>query len=99
MFDKTRSDDVDEQKNAEVVPVKNIAKRQEFGAYYTPLHVAEILAKWAIRDENESVLEPCFGGCDFLEAIRARFAACGQTDFESHTALAIQGQMIRIFGH
>lgn len=83
MFDRTRSE-VGEEREALVEPtLKNLATRQALGAFYTPLHVAKILANWAIREGNESVLEPCFGGCDFLEAIRSRFVECNQNDFES----------------
>src|SRR5229473_3431623 len=45
--------------------------------YYTPNRVAEILARWAIRDENDTVLEPSFGGCALLEAAIARLLAVG----------------------
>lgn len=61
------------------------AKRQAYGAYYTPLKVASILVDWAIKDRNDLVLEPCFGGCDFLEAIRNRFESLGQQNFDSNT--------------
>lgn len=83
MFDKAISENIEDQKGSEAVPAKNIAMRQEIGAYYTPLHVAKILSNWAIRDGDESILEPCFGGCDFLEAIHARFLQCNQINFES----------------
>jgi adenine-specific DNA-methyltransferase len=84
MFDKTRLDALEDRGNSEVIPVKDIAKRQAYGAYYTPLRVASILANWAIKNAEEQVLEPCFGGCDFLEAIRNRFVECGQHQFDSH---------------
>ncbi|MFA6062316.1 MAG: N-6 DNA methylase [Gallionella sp.] len=59
-------------------------KQQAYGAYYTPLRVASLLANWAIRNRDDLVLEPCFGGCDFLEAIKNRFDACGQQSLDSH---------------
>ncbi|MDH2915508.1 MAG: N-6 DNA methylase [Gallionella sp.] len=63
---------------------KDVATRQAFGAYYTPLRVAAILTDWAIRDAKETILEPCFGGCDFLEAMQNRFIECGQTMLAEH---------------
>jgi len=66
------------------VLVSEQSKRQAYGAYYTPLRVASLLANWAITNRNDVVLEPCFGGCDFLEAIRDRFEVVDQQDFDSH---------------
>lgn len=60
------------------------SKQQAYGAYYTPLRVASLLSNWAIRSRDDLVLEPCFGGCDFLEAIKNRFDACGQQSLDSH---------------
>lgn len=42
--------------------------RKSLGAFYTPAAVANLLAKWAIRCPQDKVLEPGFGGCEFLEA-------------------------------
>jgi hypothetical protein len=44
------------------------AERKALGAYYTPPTVASILAQWAIRSQSELILEPGFGGCEFLQA-------------------------------
>lgn len=44
------------------------AERKALGAYYTPPTVASILAQWAIRSKSELILEPGFGGCEFLQA-------------------------------
>lgn len=66
------------------VLVAEQTKRQAYGVYYTPLRVASLLANWAITNRNDVVLEPCFGGCDFLEAIRDRLEVVGQQDFDSH---------------
>jgi adenine-specific DNA-methyltransferase len=60
------------------------SKRKAYGAFYTPLRVASLLADWAITERDNVVIEPCFGGCDFLEAIRNRFDELGQNDFDSH---------------
>jgi adenine-specific DNA-methyltransferase len=43
-------------------------RRRALGIYYTPRSAAALLAKWAIRDSNDYVLEPSFGGCTILEA-------------------------------
>jgi len=43
-------------------------ERKALGAYYTPPTVASILAQWAIRSKSELILEPGFGGCEFLQA-------------------------------
>jgi methylase of polypeptide subunit release factors len=63
------------------VATMDIAKRQAFGAYYTPFSVATILAKWAIRSKNDNILEPCFGGCDFLEAVKEQIKDCGNPNY------------------
>ncbi len=81
MFDRIGTD---AQVGAQSVHAKDIATRQAYGAYYTPLRIASILADWAIRNAEERVLEPCFGGCDFLEAMQNRFIECGQTQLAAH---------------
>jgi tRNA1(Val) A37 N6-methylase TrmN6 len=50
-------------------PVELDAKRRRaLGIYYTPRSAAHLLAKWAIRDSTDQILEPSFGGCTILEA-------------------------------
>lgn len=48
--------------------------RKHLGAFYTPNSIASSLARWAIRNGAESVLEPSVGGGALLRAalIRAR---------------------------
>lgn len=84
MFDKTGLDGFENRGGGGFIAPKDIATRQEFGAYYTPLRFASILADWAIKDAKERILEPCFGGCDFLEAMRNRFLELGKQQFDSH---------------
>ena len=48
--------------------------RKKNGIFYTPLEAANILCKWAIRSPEDSVLEPGFGGCDFLKSSRQRLS-------------------------
>lgn len=45
------------------------------GAYYTPADVAEMLCRWAIRDRSDLVLEPSFGGCEFIASARSALEA------------------------
>jgi adenine-specific DNA-methyltransferase len=49
------------------------------GVFYTPARLAELLAAWSIRSNGEVVLEPSFGGCGFIEAIKKRFVELGST--------------------
>jgi hypothetical protein len=42
MFDKAISENIEDQRGSEAIPIKSIAKKQELGAYYTPLHIAKI---------------------------------------------------------
>jgi len=53
------------------------AKRKRQGAYDTPDTVARPLVDWAIRNRTDSVLDPSFGGCAFLEAAALRLVALG----------------------
>ncbi|MGV8867428.1 MAG: HsdM family class I SAM-dependent methyltransferase [Janthinobacterium svalbardensis] len=62
----------------------DLAKRQAFGAYYTPFSIATILAKWSIRDADNFILEPCFGGCDFLEAVKEQLKFFSNFRYAEH---------------
>lgn len=63
---------------AEATPaVTDTVRRRNLGIYYTPRHAAAILAKWAIRDAKETVLEPSFGGCALLSAAVTRLGELG----------------------
>lgn len=48
----------------------NLSDRRKIGAFYTPEALSTILARWAIRNQNDTVLEPSFGGCGLLAAAR-----------------------------
>jgi len=52
-------------------------RRRALGIYYTPRSAAALLARWAIRDRTDTVLEPSFGGCTILEAAVDRLRALG----------------------
>jgi hypothetical protein len=54
--------------------------RKRYGIYYTPPQLAQTLAEWAIRGPNDTVLEPSFGGCNFLKASHDRLIALGCND-------------------
>lgn len=53
------------------------SRRRNLGIYYTPRHAAALLAKWAIRRADETVLEPSFGGCALLTAAVERLTELG----------------------
>lgn len=53
-------------------PAEYVARKA--GIVYTPRHVAERVAEWAIRSADEIVLDPSAGDGEFLKAARARQA-------------------------
>lgn len=56
---------------------RQISEKKQYGVFYTPKRVADVLCKWAIRSKSDKILEPSFGGCDFLESSRSRFIELG----------------------
>ena len=64
-----------------------ISEKKKYGVFYTPRHVADILCNWAIGSAGVKVLEPSFGGCDFLEASRERFMTLGASQFQSESQI------------
>jgi adenine-specific DNA-methyltransferase len=54
-----------------------LEERRKLGAFYTPERLSLILSRWAIRKADDTVLEPSFGGCGFLETARERLAEVG----------------------
>lgn len=52
-------------------------ERRRIGAFYTPAPLSAMLADWAIRSPNDTVLEPSFGGCGFLAAAHDRLSYLG----------------------
>lgn len=63
------------------IEITNSTKKQ-LGAFYTPRHATNVLCQWAIRSKTDTVLEPSFGGCDFLISSRSRFQELGAQPFE-----------------
>src|SRR5664279_1059697 len=55
-----------------------ISHRRKIGAYYTPINVTSLLCDWGIRAAGDLVMEPCFGGCTFVEASVAKLKTLGQ---------------------
>ena len=55
----------------------DVARRRSLGVYYTPRSAASLLARWAIRWGDDTVLEPSFGGCTILEAAVKRLRSLG----------------------
>jgi len=62
----------------------DIVHRKKIGAFYTPLSVSTVLSNWGIRTRTDRVLEPCFGGCTFLEAAVTRLNSLGNSAAESN---------------
>lgn len=50
-------------------------ERKKFGIFYTPPKVTQILTNWAIKHSEDTIFEPSFGGCGFLEASCERLEA------------------------
>lgn len=55
-------------------------RRRSLGIYYTPPDAAKVLARWAIRHPDETVLEPSFGGCAMLAAAVSTFKSLGNSN-------------------
>lgn len=60
-----------------VTQVKRTKKKRR-GVFYTPQSVTDALCQWAVRCNNDVVLEPSFGGCGFIESLGKRFAQLGK---------------------
>ncbi len=55
-------------------------EKKKMGVFYTPFETSEILCNWAIHSKKDLILEPSFGGCNFLEAARKRLILLGAID-------------------
>jgi hypothetical protein len=53
------------------------------GIYYTPAGIARAIARWAIQHPHERILDPCYGGCAFLDAGREALQALGADNPDS----------------
>ena len=54
--------------------------RRLLGAYYTPSNLAEVLVRWALADNDGTVLDPSYGRCAFLDAAASVLAEKGLSD-------------------
>jgi adenine-specific DNA methylase len=57
----------------------DLRERKAKGVYYTPPAVARFMANWAIRDPDDTVLEPSAGGGVFVQAALERLQSLGAT--------------------
>src|SRR6185436_4672279 len=55
-----------------VAGLRNTKKKRR-GVFYTPESISDILCQWAVRTKGETVLEPSFGGCGFIQSLIKRF--------------------------
>ncbi len=62
----------------ETLEAARIAKAR--GAFYTPRELTDFLARWAIRDPGDTVLEPAAGDGAFLPSLLDRFADLGAAE-------------------
>jgi adenine-specific DNA-methyltransferase len=60
--------------------VGDMRRRRELGIYYTPPAAAEAVARWAIQQKSDVVLEPSFGGCAMLSAAMRVLESHGVVD-------------------
>ena len=60
-----------------------LSGKKRNGIFYTPNQAAELLVSWGIRSVNDTVLEPSFGGCGFLEAAVNRLKHLGSLQPEA----------------
>jgi adenine-specific DNA-methyltransferase len=57
-------------------PTETRKKRR--GVFYTPDSITKTLCKWAVRNKDDVVLEPSFGGCGFIQSLSDRFRELGR---------------------
>lgn len=65
--------------SASVLPDPHpISHRKKIGAFYTPISVTALLCEWGIRTAHDLIMEPCFGGCTFVETSVDKLKTLGQ---------------------
>lgn len=57
--------------------------KKRYGVFNTPEVVTDILSNWAIHTTDDTVLEPSFGGCQFLASAKNRLISLGSSDPDS----------------
>lgn len=55
-------------------------RQKHLGAFYTPTVMADFLVDWSVREADDTVLDPSFGGLVFLHAAKARLAKLGSAE-------------------
>lgn len=53
------------------------SQRKRLGAYYTEADTADAIVSLALERTDQRILDPCFGGCAFLQAVRNRMSSLG----------------------
>jgi adenine-specific DNA-methyltransferase len=48
---------------------RSVSDKKRKGVFYTPDTAAQLLAAWSISRATDTILEPSFGGCGFLDAV------------------------------
>lgn len=61
-----------------------LVSRRQLGAFYTPTELTDILCEWGIRGSKDRILEPCFGGCTFLDSSALTLRKRGQSTPEKY---------------
>lgn len=51
--------------------------KKSLGVFYSPKPLTDLLSTWAIVSKNNYILEPSFGGCEFLLSAYERLIALG----------------------
>jgi hypothetical protein len=63
-----------------VPEIKPSTLKKRRGIFYTPPRLTHALARWAVRSASDVALEPSFGGCGFLTALKSRLESLGCAD-------------------
>lgn len=67
-----------------VVQASEAEHRKRLGAFYTPAHLAQALADWAIRSDSDRVLDPAAGEAVFLAAAARKLLTLGSRNPSPH---------------
>ncbi|MBW4889189.1 SAM-dependent methyltransferase [Mucilaginibacter sp. HMF5004] len=59
-------------------------QKKLLGAYYTPEPVTDALCSWAIKRPTDIILEPSFGGCNFLTSSLVILTSLGNANPEQN---------------
>ncbi|MDZ7705342.1 MAG: N-6 DNA methylase [Trueperaceae bacterium] len=71
------------------------SRAKRLGAYYTDEVIATFLVSWAVRDANDTVLDPSFGGGVFLTAAARRLDTLGGTGREQVYGVEVDADVHR----